>query len=263
MQTSYHCITLEIEEKIAIITLSRPDVRHALNNKMLTELEHALEYIEKEADVRVLIVTGSGERAFSAGADIRELQQLSDGLAAEKQALLGQRVFAKVEQMPIPVIIAVNGIAFGGGCELALTGDIILAAKHAQFGQPEIMLGMMPGYGATQRLTRAIGEKNAYYYLFTGESFDSDTALRLGLVQRVVPLPKLLPTAVGLAKKLAKLAPIALQYIKRSVHNGLQVPIESGLALEAAYFGLAFQTEDRLEGMNAFFEKRKPVFQGK
>jgi enoyl-CoA hydratase len=263
MQTNYRCISLKIEQKIAIITLSRPNVLHALNNEMLTELQDALEYIEKEAVAQVLIITGSGDRAFAAGADIKELQKLPDALAAEKQALLGQRVFGKVEQMSIPVIMAVNGMAFGGGCELALTGDIILAAEHAQFGQPEIKLGILPGYGATQRLTRAIGEKNAKYYMFTGEPFDSDTALQLGLVQQVVPLPELMPTAMELAKKLAKLAPIGLQYMKRSVHNGLEMPIETGLALEAAYFGLAFQTEDRLEGMNAFLEKRKPIFQGK
>ncbi|WP_245596754.1 enoyl-CoA hydratase/isomerase family protein [Shimazuella kribbensis] len=260
--TNWNCITLEVEDSIGILTLSRPKVLNALNQQMLQELMNALQYVTTQKEIKVLIFTGSGEKAFAAGADITELRKIKNGPEAEKQALLGQQVFDMVENMPIPVIMAVNGFALGGGCELVLAGDIIYAAEGAKFGQPEVNLGTIPGYGGTQRLARAIGEKNAKYYIFSGEWFDSKEAYRLGLVQKIFPLEQLLPEAKGLAKKLAKLAPIALQYMKRSIHNGLEMPLEKGLQLEASYFGLTFQTADRLEGMDAFLEKRKPTFQG-
>ncbi|MCH5585297.1 enoyl-CoA hydratase-related protein [Shimazuella sp. AN120528] len=260
--TDWSCITLEFEQSIGILRLSRPKVLNALNVQMLTEIRDALHHVMTRSEIKALIITGTGEKAFAAGADITELSKIKNGFEAEKQALLGQSVFDMVENMPIPVIMAVNGFALGGGCELALAGDIILAAEHAKFGQPEINLGILPGYGGTQRLARAIGEKNAKYYTFTGESFDSREAFRLGLVQKIFPIDQLLPEAKTLAKKLAKLAPIALHYMKKSIHNGLEMPLEKGLQLEASYFGLTFQTADRSEGMNAFLEKRKPTFRG-
>jgi enoyl-CoA hydratase len=259
---NWSCISLELEQSIAIIKLSRPKVLNALNLQMLTELEEALHQVTAHPEMKVLIITGTGEKAFAAGADITELRRIKNGSDAEKQSLLGQRVFDMVENMPVPVIMAVNGFALGGGCELALAGDIIFAAEHAKFGQPEINLGILPGYGGTQRLSRAIGEKNAKYYIYSGEWFDSKEALRLGLVQKIYPIDQLLPEAKTLAKKLANLAPIALHYMKKSIHNGLGMPMEKGLQLEASYFGLTFQTADRIEGMDAFLEKRKPTFQG-
>lgn len=260
--TDWSCITLEIEQSIGILRLSRPNVLNALNVQMLTELKDALHHVITHSQIKSLIITGTGDKAFAAGADIKELRKLQNGSEAEKQALLGQSVFDMVENMSIPVIMAVNGFALGGGCELALAGDIIYAAEHAKFGQPEINLGIIPGYGGTQRLTRAIGEKNAKYYMFSGEIFDSKEAFRLGLIQKILPIDQLLPEAKLLAKKLAKLAPIALHYMKKSIHNGLEMPLEKGLQLEASYFGLTFQTADRLEGIDAFLEKRKPTFRG-
>jgi enoyl-CoA hydratase len=259
---SWQCVTLEIEEAWALITLSRPNLLNALNRQLLSELKEAIQLVVTQADIKVLIVTGAGEKAFAAGADIAELRVIKHATIAEQQAQFGQGVFSLIEQLPIPVIMAVNGYALGGGCELALTGDIIFAAETAIFGQPEVNLGVLPGYGGTQRLARAIGERNAKYYTLTGEMFTSKEAYRLGLVQKVLPLNQLLPEAKDLAKKLSNLAPIALQYIKKSIHNGLEMPLEYGLKLEAAYFGLTFQTEDRLEGMDAFLEKRKPTFRG-
>ncbi|MXQ52828.1 enoyl-CoA hydratase/isomerase family protein [Shimazuella alba] len=260
--TSWNCITLEVEQSIGILTLSRTKVLNALNQQMLTELTEALHHVESLEEIKVLIVTGAGQKAFAAGADISELRLIENAIDAEKQALLGQTVFDRLENMPIPVIMAVNGFALGGGCELALAGDVIFAAESAKFGQPEINLGTIPGYGGTQRLSRAIGEKNAKYYLFSGELFSSEEAWRLGLIQKVLPNDQLLPEAKAFAKKLAKLAPIALQYVKKSIHNGLEIPLDKALQLEATYFGLTFQTADRLEGMDAFLEKRKPTFRG-
>lgn len=259
---NWECITLEIEKSLGIITLSRPKVLNALNQQLLSELLEAVQQINDHTELKVLIITGAGEKAFAAGADIGELRNINSATTAVQQALFGQKVFSMIENLPIPVIMAVNGYALGGGCELALAGDIILSSEHAKFGQPEVNLGVLPGYGGTQRLARAIGEKNAKYYALTGEMFTSHEAHRLGLVQKVVSSEQLLQEAKEIAKKLANLAPLALQYIKKSIHNGLEVSLNNGLQLEASFFGLAFQTADRLEGMDAFLEKRKPTFRG-
>jgi enoyl-CoA hydratase len=255
-------VTLEIEQSWALITLSRPKVLNALNQQLLGELLEAVVHVSSTPTVKALIITGKGEKAFAAGADIGELSTVDNASQAERLATFGQTVFSSIEQLTIPVIMAVNGFALGGGCELALAGDIIIASDTAKFGQPEVNLGVIPGYGGTQRLARAIGEKNAKYYIFTGEIFSSKEAHQLGLVQKVVSPKKLLPEAKELAQKLANLAPIALQYIKKSIHNGLDIPLENGLHLEASYFGLTFNTADRKEGMSAFLEKRKPTFRG-
>jgi enoyl-CoA hydratase len=254
---------LEFEQSIAILTLNRPKVLNALNEQMLSEMMKAIQQINTQTEIKALVITGAGSKAFAAGADIMELRLIENAALAEKQALLGQKVFDSLENMPIPVIMAVNGFALGGGCELALAGDVLFAAETAQFGQPEINLGTIPGYGGTQRLARAIGEKNAKYYIFSGEFFTSEQALQFGLVQKIFPLDQLVVEAKRYAKKLAKLAPIALQYVKKSIHNGLEIPLEKALKLEASYFGITFQTADRIEGMDAFLEKRKPTFRGK
>lgn len=259
---NWECINLEIGSSWALISLSRPKVLNALNQQLLGELLEAVMGISAIPEVKVLIITGVGDKAFAAGADIAELKSVENATRAEQLASFGQMVFSSIEQLSIPVIMAVNGFALGGGCELALAGDIILAAENANFGQPEVNLGVIPGYGGTQRLARAIGEKNAKYFILTGEMLTSKEAYRLGLVQKVVSLKKLLPEAKSLAEKLANLAPIALQYAKKSIHNGIGMSLESGLQLEASYFGLTFQTADRLEGMSAFLEKRKPMFHG-
>ncbi len=262
MVGDWEYVSLKIDQTWALITLARPKVLNALNQQLLGELLEAIVNVSTLPNVKALIITGEGEKAFAAGADIGELQMLENAYRAEQIANFGQMVFSSIEQLSIPVIMAVNGYALGGGCELALAGDIIIASENAMFGQPEVNLGVIPGYGGTQRLARAIGEKNAKYYILTGETFTSNEAKQLGLVQKVVPLKKLLPEAKQLAEKLANLAPIALQYAKKSIHNGLEMSLESGLKQEASYFGLSFTTADRQEGMGAFLEKRKPIFRG-
>lgn len=256
-------IILQQEEGWALLTLSRPKVLNALSQELLDELNEAVDWVEKTDSVRVLILTGDGEKAFVAGADISEFTQVEYARQAEELALKGQTLFNRIENLPKPVIMAVNGYALGGGCELALCGDIILAAEHARFGLPEVNLGIIPGYGGTQRLARAVGKNMAKYLCMTGEMITAAEAHRLGLVQKVLPASELLKEAKDLAKQLAEKAPLAIQLIKKSIHNGLDVDLKTGLQLEASYFGLCFNTEDRIEGVNAFLEKRPPRFKGK
>ncbi|MBA4495355.1 enoyl-CoA hydratase/isomerase family protein [Paenactinomyces guangxiensis] len=246
-----------------LLTLSRPKVLNALNRELLEELNEAVDWIEKTDSVRVVIITGSGEKAFVAGADISEFNEIKAASQAEQMALRGQSLFRRIENLHKPVIMAVNGYALGGGCELAMCGDIILAAENARFGQPEVNLGIIPGYGGTQRLARAVGKNMAKYLCMTGEMITAAEAQRLGLVQKIVPAPELIKEAKQLAGQLAQKAPLAIQLIKKSIHNGLDVDLGTGLQLEASYFGLSFNTEDRTEGVNAFLEKRAPRFKGK
>ncbi|SFI64526.1 enoyl-CoA hydratase/isomerase family protein [Thermoflavimicrobium dichotomicum] len=245
-----------------LLTLSRPKVLNALNRELLEELDEAITWVESSDDIRVVIITGAGEKAFVAGADITELREISSAIEAEQLALIGQRVFNRIENLSKPVIMAVNGFALGGGCELAMCGDIILAAENARFGQPEINLGVIPGYGGTQRLARAVGKNMAKYLCMTGDFLSAAEAKELGLVQKIFPSDLLLIEAKKLAEKIAQKAPIALNLIKKAIHQGLDADLETGLKMEAAYFGLTFQTEDRIEGMDAFLQKRQPQFKG-
>lgn len=254
-------ITLEMGDGWTLLTINRPKVLNALNQETLRELEQALDEVERR-ESGALILTGAGEKAFVAGADISELRQLESAGGAERLASSGQRLFNRLEKLPLPVIVAVNGYALGGGFELALCGDILLAAEGAQFGLPEINLGLMPGYGGTQRLVRLVGKNNAKYYAMTGERMDAETAWRLGIVQKVVPSTQLLPEAKELAVRLTEKAPLALRYIKQTINQGMETDLSTGLQLEASSFGLLFHTQDRIEGMDAFLEKRKPSFRG-
>lgn len=255
-------IIAEQGEGWVLLTLSRPKVLNALNRELLTELNEAITWVEQANEIKVLIITGAGEKAFVAGADISELRQIPSATGAEQLARLGQALFNRIENLSKPVIMAVNGYALGGGCELAMSGDIILAAEHARFGQPEVNLGVIPGYGGTQRLARAVGKNTAKYLCMTGDMIDAQTALSLGLVQKVLPAADLLGEAKRLAQQLAQKAPLAIQYIKKSIHLGTEIDLQTGLQLEASYFGLTFNTEDRIEGMDAFLEKRAPQFKG-
>ncbi|PTM56690.1 enoyl-CoA hydratase/isomerase family protein [Desmospora activa] len=258
----FNQITLEMGDGWTLLTINRPTVMNALNQETLREIEQALDQVEAQKKTGALILAGAGEKAFVAGADISELRQLQSASDAERLASWGQRLFSRLEEMPIPVIMAVNGYALGGGFELALSGDILLASERAQFGLPEIHLGVMPGYGGTQRLVRLVGKNTAKYYAMTGERMDADTALQLGIVQKVVPSADLLQEAKGLAAQLTAQAPIALRYIKQTINQGIETDLRTGLQLEASSFGLLFHTQDRMEGMNAFLEKRKPSFRG-
>lgn len=246
-----------------LLTINRPKVLNALSREVLKELDAAIDWVEQRDEVRVLIITGAGEKAFVAGADIAELNQIASSAEAEQMAELGQQVFTRLENLGKPVIMAVNGFALGGGMELAMCGDILLASTNARFGQPEINLGIIPGYGGTQRLSRLVGRQTAKYLSMTGEMLSADEAVRLGLVQKVVPQEALLKEAKALAETLVKKAPIALKYVKKAIHDGISTDLSTGLKLEASYFGLTFDTDDRKEGMNAFLEKRTARFTGK
>ncbi|MCS1352226.1 enoyl-CoA hydratase/isomerase family protein [Mechercharimyces sp. CAU 1602] len=255
-------VQVERHEGYVILTLTRPQALNALNRDLLAELEEALNWVEQQSDVRALILTGAGEKAFVAGADIKELREVATASQAERLAKRGQRLFTRLEELPIPVIMAVNGFALGGGCELAMSGDVILASEQAKFGQPEVNLGVIPGYGGTQRLARRIGNGRAKLLCFTGEIITAEQALQIGLVEKVVPHTDLLDEAKKLAHMLAQKAPLALNYIKQAVNQGTESDLHSGLLLEASYFGLSFDSNDRMEGMDAFIEKRKPQFRG-
>jgi enoyl-CoA hydratase len=258
----YETITLAVENGIALITLNRPSVLNALNATVLRELGSALDAIDADSAVRCAILTGAGEKAFAAGADIGELGALPSGTAGAVQAKRGQALTLKIEKLRVPVIAAVNGFALGGGCELAMACDIRIASENAKFGQPEVNLGLVPGYGGTQRTTRLAGRGWAMYLCLTAEMIDAAEALRIGLVQKVVPLAGLLDEAKRIAGVIASKAPLAIAATKRAIDEGAGLPLNEALALEALQFGLMIETADFVEGTKAFLEKRKAQFTG-
>ncbi len=245
-----------------IITLNRPDVLNALNAKLLGELSFALLELERNADVRAVIITGAGPKAFAAGADIGELNALNSAIAGADQARMGQSITRQIERLRKPVIMAINGFALGGGCEIALSGDIRIASENAKFGQPEVNLGLIPGYGGSQRTTRLLGKGMASYLCLTGEIIDAAEALRIGLVERVVPLADLLTEAKRIAGVIATKAPLAITACKRAINGGAHLSIDDALELEAIEFGTLVDTRDFREGTSAFLEKRKPEWSG-
>lgn len=257
----YNNIIFEIKSGIGYITINRPDSLNALNSDVFDELETALQEVRTNSSIQAVIVTGAG-KAFVAGADIG----LMSGLSAQEGrtwTMRGQNVFNELEAIEKPVIAAVNGYALGGGCELAMACDIIFASDKAKFGQPEVNLGIIPGYGGTQRLPRIIGEKNAKYLIFSGEIIDANEAFRIGLVQKVFPAETLMEEAESFAQKVMTKAPIGLKMAKVAVRNGMNVDLKTGIAFEAEAYAGAFSSEDRMEGMKAFLEKRKPSFKNK
>jgi len=247
---------------VAYVTVNRPKVLNALNMKTMEELRTAFTAIKDDADVRVAILTGAGEKSFVAGADISELAQLLPGPAKE-YTHRGQAVLETIENIGKPVIAAINGFALGGGCELALACTIRVAAENARFGQPEVKLGLIPGYGGTQRLSRLVGKGIAMQMLLTGEMISSADALRIGLVNELVPPGELMARAEAIAEKIVANAPISVQYTMEAVHRGLEMSLKEGTYLEASLFGLCCSTEDKAEGTKAFLEKRPPQFKGK
>jgi len=259
---SFDNLLLERDGPVAVITINRPQVLNALNTPTLDELRRAILELKHDAAVRVVIITGAGDKAFVAGADINELavQRPAQGKA---HALRGQHVFDLIENMGKPVIAAINGYALGGGCELAMACTLRIAADTARLGQPEINLGILPGYGGTQRLPRLVGKGAALDLLLTGRHVTAGEALQAGLVNRVVPAAELLPSVKALAGELAAKAPVAMQYIIEAVNNGLDVSFDKGQFLEATLFGLVASTDDMREGTKAFLEKRKPEFKGR
>jgi enoyl-CoA hydratase/3-hydroxyacyl-CoA dehydrogenase len=254
-------LLIRVEPPIAWIILNRPERLNAINLDMLRELSKTLDDLEEDDRIRVVILTGSG-RAFSAGADVTGFV----GVTPIKAAIFSrkfQEILNKIEYYTKPVIVAINGYALGGGLEIAMSGDIRIASETAQLGQPEINLGIIPGAGGTQRLPRLIGKSKAKEMIFTGDMISANEALKLGLVDYVVPPEKLLDEARRLALKLSEKPPIALMAAKYAINIGLETNIWTGLAYESSLFGLLFSTEDVIEGVSAFLEKRKPKFKGK
>lgn len=260
--TTYNNVLYQTDNGIGMITLNRPKALNALNSELLTELNGLLDEIAQDDSVKVVIITGSGDKAFVAGADIAEMQNISplEGRAFGK---FGQAIFNKLENIPQPVIAAVNGFALGGGCELAMACDIRIASDKAKFGQPEVGLGIVPGFGGTQRLPRLIGKGRAKELLYTADMINAEEAYRIGLVNRIVAADELLSTAKELAEKIMARAQAAVQLCKAAVNTGMDTDLESGIAYEAEVFGLCFASADQKEGMSAFIGKRKPNFSNK
>jgi enoyl-CoA hydratase len=256
-------LCVERDGAVATLVLNRPAVLNALNAALLARLGGALDELAADPSLRAVILTGAGERAFAAGADIAELAELDGAVAGERKARAGQRVTQLIEALPVPVIAAVNGFALGGGCELALACDFRIASDNAKFGQPEVNLGVPPGYGGTQRLQRLVGSGTAMLLCLTGEPIDAAEALRIGLVQRVVPAAELRAEALRIARLIAVKAPLAVTAAKRAIREGAALPLSEGLALEALHFGALVGTSDFREGTRAFLEKRKPAFEGR
>ena len=254
-------LLIERDEATATVTINRPKVLNALNTETLDELRRAILELGQDERVRVVILTGAGEKAFVAGADINELA-VQTPTGGREHALAGQRVFDLLENMGKPVIAAINGYALGGGCELAMACTLRLAADTAKLGQPEIALGLIPGYAGTQRLPRLVGKGKAMEMILTGAPIAADEAQRIGLVNRVVPAADLMAEARKLAAQLAKNAPIAMRYIISAVNTGVEIPFAEACRYEATLFGLVASTDDMREGTAAFLAKRTAEFKG-
>ena len=253
-------ILLEKKGSIAVATINRPKALNALNSQVLEDLNELLDLVKADEEIRALVLTGSGEKAFVAGADIAEMSTLTktEGEAFGKK---GNDVFRKLETLPIPTVAAVNGFALGGGCELALSCDIILASEKAKFGQPEVGLGITPGFSGTQRLPRRVGVAKAKELIFSGKMIKADEAKEIGLVNAVYAPEALMDSALEMAKSFTKNAPIAVKYAKACIDRGMQMDIDDGIAVENELFAMCFATADQKEGMGAFLEKRPANFQ--
>ena len=259
---SYETLLLERGDAYAVVTLNRPKVMNALNRVLFSELDDAFTSLADDPTVRAIILTGAGEKAFAAGADINEMATLS-AVDGQRMARRGQAVFRKIETCGKPVIAAIQGFALGGGCELAMACTIRIASEKARLGQPEVKLGLIPGYGGTQRLPRLVGKGAALKLLLTGDMVDAEEAFRIGLVDEVVPAEALMARAETLARAIAQQAPLAVAGCLRAVDGGYDLPIDSALELEASLFGLTCATDDKAEGTRAFLEKRAPAWQGR
>src|SRR5216684_2431733 len=258
-EKDYQYILVDRDERVGIVTLNRPKELNALNNQLLGELAGALEEFDRDEEIRCIVITGAGDRAFAAGADIK---QMSDKSPID-MLLGGFGAWTRIKGIHKPLIAAVGGYALGGGCELAMHCDMIVASENARFGQPEILIGVMPGAGGTQRLARTLGKYRAMEIVLTGAQMSAQEMANLGLVNRVVPKGEHLNEAMKLAQTVAAQPPIAMRLAKESVLAAFETPLEEGLALERKNFFLLFATEDKREGMQAFIEKRKAEFQGR
>jgi len=259
---SYENLLVESREGVSLVTVNRPEKLNALTDRTVEELDAAFEAIGADPQVRGVVLTGAGEKAFVAGADISELGAQSP-LDGKERSLRGQKVLARIERLGKPVVAAVNGFALGGGCELAMACHVRVAAEGSRFGTPEVKLGLMCGYAGTQRLARLVGKGRALEILLTGEMVDAAEALRIGLVNKVVPKDRLLPEAEGLLRRMLANGPVSLRLTLEAVNAGLEMPFGEAQFLEATLFGLLCTTEDMKEGTRAFLEKRPPRFEGR
>lgn len=257
----YKTLKYEVNEGVALMTINKPEVLNALDGEILTEIEQVVNELEKSEDVKALIVTGEG-RSFVAGADI-VAQSMLDLEGGRNWGRNGSSIFRRLELLPMPTVAAVNGFALGGGCELAMACDMIVASEKAKFGQPEVSLGITPGFSGTQRLARKVGKARAMEMILTGNMIKADEALRIGLVNKVVAPEELLDEARALVEKIMKNGSLAVKYSKAAITRGLEMDIDSGIALENELFAMCFATEDQKEGMKAFIEKREAEFTGK
>lgn len=255
-------IIFEKNDKVAIISINRPKALNALNSETLKELDCVVDMIADDNEIYAVILTGAGEKAFVAGADITEMKDMSVA-EGRKFGMLGNKVFRKIDLLEKPVIAAVNGFALGGGCELSMACDIRIASTNAKFGQPEVGLGITPGFGGTQRLARIAGMAVAKELIFTGRIMKAEEALRVGLVNKVVEPDKVMEEAISFANTIASQAPIAVKYCKAAINRGMQCDIETALMYESEVFGECFATEDQKEGMTAFVERREKSFKNK
>jgi enoyl-CoA hydratase len=258
---SFDNLLLERDGAIAVVTINRPKVLNALNSQTVDELRRVMLDLKRDDAVRAIVLTGAGEKSFVAGADINELA-VQTPTGGREHALTGQHVFDLIENLGKPVIAAINGFALGGGCELAMACTLRLAADSARLGQPEINLGLIPGYAGTQRLPRLVGKGKAMEMILTGAPIAADEAMRIGLVNRVVPAAELMAEARTLAAQLAAGAPVAMRYIINAVNKGMEMPFAEACQYEATLFGLVASTDDMREGTKAFLEKRKAAFKG-
>lgn len=256
---NYQNILFEIKNHTGIVTINRPDKLNALNGQTISELENVIDSIKNNSEVFVVVITGSGEKAFVAGADISEINKL-DIILGKEFSEKGNRVFRKIETLDKPVIAAVNGFALGGGCELALACHIRIASENAKFGQPEVNLGIIPGYGGTQRLARVINSARALEMILTGDMVSAEEALKIGLVNKVFTLTDLLPKTLDLADKISSKGHQAIRFALKAVKATDNISLTEGIAYEASLFALVCGTEDFKEGTSAFLEKRKPDF---
>lgn len=259
---AYSTLQLTTQDRIATVTINRPDKLNALNATVIAELDQVIAVLERDSSVCGVILTGAGPKAFVAGADISELAGQSP-LEGKARSLMGQAVFRRFEALRKPVIAAVNGFCLGGGCELAMACHLRIASENARFGQPEVKLGIGPGYGGTVRLPRLVGRGRALELLLTGEMIDAAEAWRIGLVNRVVPAERLLPEATATLAKMLAMGPLAVAAVLEAVDAGFEMPQAEALLLEANHFGLLSATADMREGMAAFLAKRNPQFEGR